>query len=338
MHSILAAIFTLMVDASQQGLYISIPDSGQLQSVDWITGNTSCIGTPLARQGWIVPNCTPSAIDPTGKWFYTLARNSSNPSRTSPWYIVSAWLADGSTRTAAPLPPSFPSELGACDFALTSDGGWHVYIAVQVSGGTSPASVSVLAGIADFTFPVPPHSFTVLVNTSIVQLGIGSLLLPPSIASTPSTLWIAGQRGIAGVPLAVPAGSPHPRRLILPSGEQFGGLHSSPSGRVYGVLSRLLPNGTVSTALASLMDTGTGTPLLVASPHALPPPFNVTGADSVLTALMTDKSSIALLTSRGELATANASSGQIQSFAHIVCCDKAPGPCPSSMSYESFVF
>jgi hypothetical protein len=44
------------------------------QQVNWTTGETVAVGKPLAASGFKLELCAPSAIDPTGKWIYTLAR------------------------------------------------------------------------------------------------------------------------------------------------------------------------------------------------------------------------------------------------------------------------
>ena len=316
--------------STQQGLYITLPASGQMQLVDPTTGGTTNDGAPLASQGWLVPPCTPSAIDPTGKWYYTLARNASLGVR-SPWNIVSAWLDGGNTRTAFPLPAYFPVDLAACDHALSADGGWHVFVAVELPLPAAPQDSTILAGNADFTFPQPPHAFEVVLNASNAELGVGHLVSPPSIAATATTLWLAGRDCVAGVALQPGVSE---RRLPLPYGQEFIGLHASPSGDVYG----LLRNASAA-FVASYVDSGSGTPVLSQTRDPLPPLFATT--PGIRVALMTDKASLALLSPSGLLLTANATSGGVVRSVQLACSIgglQGGGPCPASMAYESFVF
>lgn len=371
--------------STQQGLYAMLPESGQLLLVDWLTGNATKVGVSLAEQGWLVPECTPAAIDPTGKWWYSLARNASlGPS--SPWNVVSTWLVDGTTRTAAPLPDVFPPDLPACAHALFADGGWHVFTAAEIP---SAGGYRAIATLSDFTFPYPPHSWTLVLNASEAALGAGRLLMPPSIAATASTLWISGTWGVAGASLqarlvrSARADSPlAPGRLLpLPAGDELAGLQVNPSGRVFGLLrsqsGRALRRSGMRPGVGALFDearvayfddSGSGTPTLESGPIPIPPPF-ATSPSVVLTALMTDRGSLALLADGAHLAVVNATSGAPLSSVVFDCqpatdwprarfrsqLDTAPplpvvssggrssplavaSVCPTSLAYESFVF
>lgn len=325
--------------SSLQGLYATLPATGQLLLLDWGTGNASAVGASLSAQGWRVPECTPSAIDPTNKWYYTLARNASAPSG-SPWSLVTASLADGSVVASAPLPPCYPPELAACDHALCAGGALEVFVSVETP------HARVVAGCLS---PGPPSSFELLVNASVGELGVGPLVSPPSLAVTSSALWLPGQHGVAGVPLS--RSSPD-RQLLLSTNETLRGLHAGAGDVVFGYIQ---DRSTGEAFVASFIDTGAGSPVLVCAPLPLPPLFasNVT----ILTALVSDRGSFALL-GDGYLITANVTSGALESSVRLQCSHAisasqlydrgcATGcpldtlkaqPCPSSMAYEPFVF
>ena len=317
------------VAASLQGLYTTLPTSGQMLLVDWAMGNASSVGASLEAQGWRVPTCTPSSIDPTNKWYFTLARNSSL-AVNSPWNVVTASLADGGVVASAPLPPSFPSVQNACDYALCAGGALEVFVSVETP------DLRVLAGGLSPEFP---HTFALLVNATIDQLGVGRLVSPPSMAVTSSALWLAGQQGVAGAPL-VGAAAP-PRRLPLSAGSTFRGLHAAPGDVVYSLL-----QGQGAAYIASFVDTGAGTPSLVRAATSLPPLFS--SAETVLTALLSDKNSFALLADGSRLVTANATSGALVSSVLLSCSNatlplrvgtgSGAVPCPCSIAYEPFVF
>jgi len=57
---------------SLEGLYATLPASGQLRHIDWLTGRVETVGKPLAAAGWAAPLAGPAGIDTTGKWYFTL--------------------------------------------------------------------------------------------------------------------------------------------------------------------------------------------------------------------------------------------------------------------------
>lgn len=123
--ALLIGLRAFVVSATAQGLYFTNSSTEQLLLVDFATGKTVPDGPGLASQGFQVPSCTPSAIDTTGKWYYTLAKNASHP---GPWIAIAAELVGGNIRKAYPLPALFPPQLDACDHTITADGSWHAYI------------------------------------------------------------------------------------------------------------------------------------------------------------------------------------------------------------------
>jgi len=213
--------------------------------------------------------------------------------------------------------------LTACDHAISADGGWHVFVAAEMSSASVPSGQCVVAGVIDFTFPYPPHNFTLTINADVESLGVGHLLSPPSAAVTATTLWLAGDTGLAGVALQQ---HQQERTLTLPAGHTLTGLHSSPSGRVYGILYA------GDARVASFQDTGEGEPTPDVAPNALPSLFS--DPSGTRAALLTDEAAVAVLAGQ-HLATANASSGALQTSALLQC---EGAECPSSMAYESFVF
>lgn len=131
--------------ASCQGLYVTQGTTGQMSViVDEATGKAAPVGPSLSSLGFAVPTqCTPSAIDTTGKWYYTVAQNASSAS-PRPWLVVAAELATGLVRKAQLLPPILQAQEGggACDYSLTADGSWHAYVSIA----TPPPSSRLVVG------------------------------------------------------------------------------------------------------------------------------------------------------------------------------------------------
>lgn len=84
------ACLPAVVMAASQGLYFITPGDGWLVLVDPSTGTFSPMGNQsLLDRGWQVPadQCSPTAMDTTGKWMYVFARPvPMAESKTEPWY------------------------------------------------------------------------------------------------------------------------------------------------------------------------------------------------------------------------------------------------------------
>ena len=106
--AVIADVVMHVVVGSSEGLYTMRPEVGQLNRVQWQTGNITAVGTPLEHFGWIVPSCAPAAVDTTGKWYYTLVHNNKNEFTgeadgstdtgvvsKSELYLIDVWMSDG---------------------------------------------------------------------------------------------------------------------------------------------------------------------------------------------------------------------------------------------------
>jgi hypothetical protein len=94
---------SMLAGASLQGLYVTWPETAQLTLLsNWNQDNVTAatetpVGVPLSDKGFSAPMCSPSTIQTTGKWYYTLAKNTSAGGfNTTPWNLISVFL-DGST-------------------------------------------------------------------------------------------------------------------------------------------------------------------------------------------------------------------------------------------------
>ena len=327
------------VRASLQGLYTLLPPSGQLALLNTTTGAATPVGQPLTAYGWVPSvDCSPSAIDTTGKWMYVLARNNTGD---GPLAVVSLELADGSIRAANTLPDRLPATLSPCDIAFAADGTWHVYLAAAVGDS--------LVAYAYAFAPPYQEGFALVADVPTADLALGTPLPVPAAAVTYSTLWVALSDGLAGFSLgAAPTNATNVngtlRSLPISSATPVAGLgFDHKSDNVTAVL-LLTPAGDGAT-LSSFVDVGAGTPTLTpagtgsgAGTPPLPPPTSPAAF-----ALLTDKAALALLTSNNSvLVIAAATNGSLLSTAAVCSSPSlrsdAPSSCPLTLSYEHFVF
>ena len=305
---------------ASQGLYLLAPTTGQLLLLNATSGERAPIGQGLASLGWSAPpDCSPTAIDTTGKWLYTFARRTGAPS-TAPWSVLSLELRDGSIRKEYTLPPAFPPSLAACEHALAEDGGWHLF----VTSVTRDAAPRLLVARFTYTWPFSNES-AVLLDTPLAPLGMGGAPAVLTSAVTNFTSWVALEGGLLGLDLLslLPA-----RRLPLQRGETLAGLQYDISGlprRTYGVLQ----DAAGATSIASFVDTGAGVPRLAAVRTAAPAPPSVANR----AALMNDQGALAVA-SGGRVLTLRLSDGAL--LASVPEC--AGGTCPIALAYEPFVF
>jgi hypothetical protein len=305
------------VQGACQGLYMTQPVTGQMQMIDWMKGNITNIGPTLASQGWIIPDCTPAAIDTTGKWYYTLARNSSLGA-SSPWVVVAARLIDGTVRKSEPLPPSFPASLLACQHTFTADGSWHVFISAVYTNSSTGVD-TLISGRYTFTWPWT-QEYVEMAHVPVSSLKMGSGVAIPSSVVTEFHLWIQLERGLVGINLT---SLKIDRQLQLDDGYALTGLQYDRSVlySTYGIL-----NNETASVLASFVDNGVDQPVLNIGKINLPPQAQVG-----LGALLNDKTEYAIV-SGVNLTTVDLAGNIVASVP--VCLSG----CPSSLAYEPFVF
>jgi len=91
-----------LASASLQGMYWVLEGAGQLQQVNWTSGEAVNVGSSLAVQGWTTTSCSPITVDEAGKFIYTLGKNTSLPAGVAPWTLLATRLQDGSVCVVVP--------------------------------------------------------------------------------------------------------------------------------------------------------------------------------------------------------------------------------------------
>lgn len=316
----LSFCFFSSIHAASQGFYLLAPKTAQLLLTDLTSGAQTPLGTGLPSPLEAPSDCTPTAIEQTGKWAYTFARPSGSPPDTTPWSIVAMELRDGSIRKVYTLPPSFPPGLPACAHALAEDGGWHAYVGAV----TRDAHPRFLLWRFEFTWPFSNQSVP-LVDVPLADLGMGSA--PPTLTMAISnfTAWLALERGLVGVDLATNLPS---RRLPIPGGTALVGLQYDVAGLPRKVVG-LLRAGTTNSSLLAFTDTGVGIPEVQLVPTA-----NVGPEASGWVALANDKNALVVLES-GRAITLTLGQGAV--VGNVSACSRGGG-CAIACVYEPFVF
>jgi hypothetical protein len=309
--------------ASSQGMYIIEPISGQLMLTNWTSNERTAIGDGIASFGWTVPtDCTPTAVDTTGKWLYTFARrhNILESLESTPWSVISIELRDGTIRKVYELPDAFPPTLSACEHTLAEDGEWHAY----VSAITHDVEPRLVMNRFTYTWPTSNES-VLLVNKTLTSLTTGS---GPALSSavTNVTAWVALSNGLIGFDLVLLAPI---RALPIKDGSILVGLQYSTFGvpRTFAVLVDLAAKN--QTSIANFVDTGTGIPILDAIATSQPVVPDYTSH----VALISDRNAFAIV-SAGDIVTLGLSQGAV--IGRIPACDR--GICPAAIAYEPFVF
>jgi hypothetical protein len=296
------------------------PVTGQILLLNATSNERLPIGTGLAAQGWATPaDCTPTAIDTTGKWIYTFARRLGAPS-SSPWSVLSMELRDGSIRKIYSLPAQFPPTLAACEHALAEDGGWHAYVSAVTVRAAEPR---LLMARFTFTWPASNES-ALLLDAPLAGLGLGSAPAVLSSAVTNFTCWVTLTGGLVGLDLLTLQPS---RRLPLASGSALAGLQYDISGAqrlTYGLL--LGSDG--GSSIASFADSGAGVPALAAVATAEPAALDVANR----AALLNDQGALSVA-SAGQVLTLRLADGAV--LARVPACASS---CFTAMAYEPFVF
>jgi hypothetical protein len=322
MHRLLLALSALVDGAlsASQGFYLLAPFTAQLLLTDLDSGAQTPVGAGLPP-AWQAPaDCTPTAIEQTGKWAYSFARPAGAPPAATPWSVVAMELRDGSIRKAYELPAAFPPSLPACAHALAEDGGWHAYVAAVTRDAASPRLL-----LWRFTFTWPFSNETLpLLDVPLAALGMGGAPATLTLAVSNFTAWVALERGLVGVDLATRLPS---RRLPLAGGE-VRGLQYDVAGaqrRVVGVLA-----GGGSPSLLAFVDSGQGTP----EAQLVPVAARVAPGAAGWAALANDRAQLVVL-ERGRAVALALGSGAV--VANVSACSSS-GQCAIACVYEPFVF
>ena len=312
---LLALLITPTASASQ-GFYLIQPRTAQLLLTDLTTGAQMPLGAGLPAPWEAPPDCTPTAIEQTGKWAYTFARPAGG-APGAPWSVVAMELRDGSVRKAYALPAAFPPALPACAHALAEDGGWHAYVAAV----TQDSQPRLLLWRFTFTWPFSNESMPLL-DVPLAALGMGAAPRTLTLVVSNFTAWLALEGGLVGVDLATRLPS---RRLPTARGAAVLGLQydlATPR-RVVGVL----VHGP-STSLIAFTDTGEGVPEVQSVPTAA-----VALGAAGWAALANDRGELVVLEGGRALALA-LDSGAVAG--NVSAC--SAGGCAIACVYEPFVF
>jgi hypothetical protein len=326
--SLLAAASLLAPAArgSSQGLYAIAPVTGQLLLVNASDGTRSPVGPGLAALGWVVPSdCSPTAVDTTGKWAYTFARRAGAAAAT-PWSVLALELRDGSIRKEYALPAAFPPSLSACEHGLAEDGAWHAYIsAVTRSAAQAPRVV-----VWRFTYTWPASNESVpLIDVPLSALGMGAA--PAGALTTAVTnfsWWVSLEDGLAGVDLQTLTPS---QTLLAPgeAGARIEGLQYDISGEPRATYCVLTSTAGRTSVLRFVDAGGSGAvSAITISPTSVPAAPDA--ANRV--ALINDRGAIAIV-SNGSILTLDVN-GTLLSRAPAC----GVGGCPVAIAYEPFVF
>ena len=316
------------------------------EQVNWTTGEKVAVGKPLAASGYTLEACAPSAIDPTGKWIYTLARlahhgNSWHASRggntaiarssgavgsaanTTAHILLAMELADGTIHTTRqPLPTEyFDPKVNACGHALATDGGWNAYVTAVVGAGATARLRTVQMSALDWPGQPPPPPPKLIADVAVAALGLGNAApTPTATIDSDNVMWVTLSGGAAGLSLNTQT---HTSRVPSPPGTALTALQGF--GTVYG----LLTNADGRTVVASFAP-GVA-PTLRVGTVGVPGPV-AHGATAA--ALLSDKQSIVLVTDSGRFVTTDLEG---RSVGTAPACNGIKG-CPAAINYEPFVF
>ena len=304
--------------AASQGFYLLAPRTAQLLLTDLATGAQTPLGTGLPAP-WEAPSdCTPTAIEQTGKWAYTFARPAGAAPGT-PWSVAAMELRDGSVRKAYALPAAFPPALPACAHALAEDGGWHAYVAAV----TQDSAPRLLLWRFTYTWPFSNESMALL-DVPLAALGMGAAPRTLTLAVTNFTAWLALEGGLVGVDLATRLPS---RRLPTARGAAVLGLQYDLAVTPRRVVAVLMDGP--STSLIAFTDTGMGVPEV----HSVPAAARVAPGAAGWVALANDRGQLVVLEGGRALALA-LDSGAVAG--NVSAC--SAGGCAIACVYEPFVF
>ena len=314
------ALLPAAARCASQGFYLLAPRTAQLLLTDLASGAQTPIGAGLPAPWQAPPDCTPTAVEQTGKWAYTFARRAGAPP-AAPWSVAAMELRDGSVRKIYALPPAFPPALPACAHALAEDGGWHAYVAAA----TRDAAPRLVLWRFTYTWPFSNESQQIL-DVPLASLGMGAAPRSLTMAVSNFTAWISLERGLVGVDLAT--GLPS-RRLPVAGGAVLG-LQYDVAGaprRVVGVLA----GAAGDTSLLSFTDTGSGAPAVDVVRAAAPVAPGAAG----WVALANDRDSLVALDGGRAVALALRTGDVV---ANVSACSSAGGACAIACVYEPFVF
>lgn len=310
------ALTVAPTSAALEGLYILTAPEGQLMKLNWTSGERVPVGKPLSAAGLRLQDCVPTAIDPTGKWIYTLATPTNSSSQQLE--LVAMQLGDGTLHPSkAPLSPAtFPNMSRACAFTLASDGGWNAYVSAQVGSRLR----TVLLSVEQWPGKEPPPP-EVILDVPLDELGLGgSLSIPASTIDGDTVLWITLEHGVAGLSLA---NKTIDRSVMVPKGKTLTAVQG------YGTMYALLSD-TDGTVLASFSDDGPTPDLHSGSIHI----NGIVAHNQTSFAFLSDKGACVFMTTDGNLVTIDLT-GKPLGTTHA--CVQGHG-CPAGMAYEPFVF
>jgi hypothetical protein len=267
----LALISSVLAVSSLEGLYVTLPGTGQLERLNWVNGSSTAIGGTLAAKGFSVPsNCTPSAIMQTGKWLSVLAKKTTEHD-ISPWSIVSIQLESGALTpqaNAMPLPSLFSPSLEACDHTIAYGGGCLAFVSAVV--GTDATQRLVIA-----SFDWCNKNISIVVNKAVKGARVR---FPSSALDDAGVLWFQLATGLVGYATAT---GKKTKELANTDGSCFTGFHFSiPNQRIYGVLTSREHH-----SMLASFDPYAVTPALETAKRVIP---DVSGGGSA-TALLSDK-------------------------------------------------
>lgn len=328
------------------------PRTLHLHKVNWTTGEKVAVGKPLAASGYTLEACAPSAIDPTGKWIYTLARVARNGSsshtirsslsnadsdavnasgsgavggtaNTTALTLLAMELADGTIHTTRqPLPAEyFDPKVNACGHALATDGGWNAYVTAAVGEGATARLRTVQMSALDWPGQPPPPPPKLIADVAVATVELGNAApTPTATIDSDNVMWVTLSGGAAGLSLDTQT---YTCRVRSPAGTALTALQGF--GTVYGLLT-----GSDGRTVVASFAPGVA-PALRVGTVGVPGPV---AHEATAAALLSDKQSIVLVTDSGRLVTTDLEGRTVGT---APACHGAEG-CPAAINYEPFVF
>eukprot|EP00040_Diaphanoeca_grandis_P040155 m.261409 g.261409 ORF g.261409 m.261409 type:complete len:381 (+) comp42140_c0_seq1:102-1244(+) len=322
---------------SSQGLYVLTPMKGQLMLVNWTTGTSTPVGDPLSKSGWWLDACSPTTLDQTGKWIYTLARRGN---ATGPLTLVAMQLADGVVHRATYTLASqgFDPSASACDHAVASAGDWFAYVSAIVTekkmtsvNNNSMMTTKRLRTVA-FTCLEWPGKPTlppaVVIDQLVSEIGLADTATVHSgTIDFLGRLWLQLDHGVAGAMTYFRNRTKVDRIVPMTGGQiSMSGLQTG-NGAVFGLLE--FASGVRKIASFPIDDPSPAVQVV----HNTSLPFHVQHNGTAI-ALLSDQQGIVFATTEGTLATVNLTHGSaVATYSPVCVAGRAAG-----ISYEPYVF
>ena len=249
-----------LASASLEGLYGLSPGDGQMYFINSTSGEETPVGSSLKSKGFSVDECTPTDLDTTGKWMYTLGRNISQGA-SAPLVLLAMQLVDAElhpARYSLPQVAGFNPNATACEHTIVAGYGWMAYVTASVND-----RIRTFGFMCDHSFwkaceLIPGASTPVLVvNEPFAQFDLGGL---PTVASSAlddtNRMWVQMERGAVGIPMKLRNRTTVDRVATAPDGKTFTGFQRGfGSGRIYGVLAS---SADPSESVVGYIETGGG--------------------------------------------------------------------------------